>query len=294
MAYAENFYMFSLAGGVAPRYQGSRDYRPFVAPLIAAEFSNGIFLSPMDGLGYKRTFANGMFASAALSYDFGRTDRNRADLPGSDYLKGMGRIPGSVMLSVQVGAHLFGPSTISITLDQPVTNTSHGTSGHVDLTVPVLQSVDNEISIKGSVHAGSGRYTQTFFGVTDAQAAASRFQPYAVKGGFDSAKVSVALDVHVFAALVGAYRRRRDAAARCIGEQSDRAVEEQLLRDLGADVSVLMRLLLIGCPDRRFDDLTSPARSSRCLHGKPLCPTPGRTAWCRRRARRRWASTVCC
>jgi len=97
-----------------------------------------------------------------------------------------------VMVSVQVGAHLFGPSTISITLDQPVTHTSRGTSGHVDLTVPVLQTVDNEISITGSVHAGSGRYTQTFFGVTDAQAAASRFQPYAVKGGFDSAKVSAA------------------------------------------------------------------------------------------------------
>ncbi|MFL9997287.1 Outer membrane scaffolding protein for murein synthesis, MipA/OmpV family [Burkholderia sp. GAS332] len=192
MAYAENFYMFSLAGGVAPRYQGSRDYRPFVAPLIAAEFSNGIFLSPTDGLGYKHTFANGLFASAALSYDFGRTDSNRADLPGSDYLKGMGRIPGSVMASVQVGAHLFGPSTISITLDQPLTHTSRGTSGHVDLTVPVLQTVDNDISITGSVHAGSGRYTQTFFGVTDAQAAASRFQPYALKGGIDSAKVSAA------------------------------------------------------------------------------------------------------
>ncbi|RAS25329.1 MipA/OmpV family protein [Paraburkholderia bryophila] len=191
LTYAENFYTFSLAGGVGPRYQGSRDYRPFVAPLISAEFSNGIFLSPTEGLGYKHDFANGMFASAALSYDFGRTDRNRADLPGSDYLRGMGRIPGSVMMSFTVGAHVFGASTVSVTLDQPVTHTSHGTSGHFDVVVPVLQTADNIINVSGSLHAGSGRYTQTFFGVTDAQSLASGFRPYSVKGGFDSAKVSL-------------------------------------------------------------------------------------------------------
>lgn len=191
LAHAENFYMFSLAAGVAPRYEGSRNYRPLVAPLIGAQFSNGLFLSAKDGAGYKKEFSNGMFVSTALSYDFGRTDSNRADLPGSDYLKGMGRIPGSVMVSLQVGAHVFGESTISVTLDQPITNTSRGLSGHVAMTVPVLKTTMNQIAVTGSVHAGTGRYTQTFFGVSDAQAANSNFKPYSTKAGIDSAKVSL-------------------------------------------------------------------------------------------------------
>ncbi|SDI59173.1 Outer membrane scaffolding protein for murein synthesis, MipA/OmpV family [Paraburkholderia phenazinium] len=191
-ARAENFYMFSLAGGVLPRYEGSRDYHPFVSPVIGAEFSNGLFISPESGAGYKKTFSNGLFVSSALSYDFGRTDSNRADLPGSNYLKGMGRIPGSLIVSVQVGAHLFGNSTVSLTLEPAVTHTSHGLTGHFDVTLPVLQTITNDISITGSLHAGTGRYTQTFFGVTEAQSASSGFAPYSPKGGFDSAKVSIA------------------------------------------------------------------------------------------------------
>lgn len=191
LAHAENFYMFSLATGFAPRYEGSRDYRPVIAPVIAAEFSNGFFLSPMQGAGYKKEFSNGLFVSTALDYDFGRSDSNRADLPGSDFLKGMGRVPGSLMISVQAGAHVFGTSTISVTLDQPLTHTGRGLSGHIAMTVPVLQTPTNQVDITGSVHAGTGRYAQTFFGVTDAQSANSAFQPYSAKGGIDSAKFSL-------------------------------------------------------------------------------------------------------
>lgn len=196
-AHAENTYLFSLAGGVTSRYEGSRDYRPIIGPAFSAQFDNGFFIGMLDGAGYKKTFANGMFVSAALSYDDGRADENRFDRAGSDYLKGMGNIPGSLLISVQAGAHVFGDSTVSVTLDQPVTHTTRGISGHVDLTVPILQTAADQIGVTGSLHAGSGRYTQTFFGVTDAQAASSRFSAYSTKGGFDKATVSTAW-THVF------------------------------------------------------------------------------------------------
>lgn len=63
---------------------------------------------------------------------------------------------------------------------------------HVDLAVPVYSAGRHEVVVTGSVHAASGRYTQTFYGVTDAQAAATRFAPYSTKGGIDSASMSVA------------------------------------------------------------------------------------------------------
>ena len=131
IAHAENFYTFGLGTGVAPRYLGSKDYRGLVAPVFSAEFSNGFFISPFEGAGYKKTFANGIFVSTALDYDFGRSDSNRADLPGSNYLKSMGRIPGSLMMHFQVGATVFGDTTISVTLDQPLTHTTRGVSGHL-------------------------------------------------------------------------------------------------------------------------------------------------------------------
>ncbi|WP_040011345.1 MipA/OmpV family protein [Cupriavidus sp. HMR-1] len=197
VAHAENLYLLSLATGVAPRYEGSRDYRPVVGPVLAAQFGNGFFISSADGAGYRKQFSNGLFVSAALGYAMGRTDENRFNGPGSDYLKGMGNIPGSLLVSVQAGVRLFGSSTFSVTLDQPVTHTTRGISGHVDLTMPIVHAGNDNISVTGTLHAGSGRYTQTFFGVTAAQAARSRFQPYSAKGGFDQATMSVAW-THMF------------------------------------------------------------------------------------------------
>ncbi|KWI61632.1 structural protein MipA [Burkholderia pseudomultivorans] len=191
-AHAENEYTISLDGGFAPRYQGSSQYRGIVAPSFSATFGNGFFIGAPDGAGYRLDLPHGVFVSAAVDYDPGRADENRFDLPGSDHLKGMGRIPGSVLVGVRAGVTLSGGATLSVALDTPVTHTSRGVSGHVDLAVPVFKRAQHEIVVTGSVHAGTGRYTQTFYGVTDAQAAASRFRPYSTGGGIDSASMSVA------------------------------------------------------------------------------------------------------
>ncbi|KVG27265.1 MipA/OmpV family protein [Burkholderia diffusa] len=191
-AHAENQYSLSLGGGFAPRYQGSNQYRGVVAPGFSATFGNGFFIDSSTGAGYRLDLPHGAFVSAAVNYDPGRADTNRVDLPGSDYLKGMGRIPGSVLVGLQAGVTLFDAAELSVTVDTPVTHTSRGVSGHVDLAVPVFKTARHEIIVTGSVHAGTGRYTQTFYGVTDAQSMASRFQPYSTRGGIDSATMSVA------------------------------------------------------------------------------------------------------
>ncbi len=191
-AHAENEYSISLGGGFAPRYQGSNQYRGVVAPSFSAKFGNGFFIGGDDGAGYRLDLPHGAFVSAAVNYDPGRADENRFDLPGSDYLKGMGRIPGSVLVGVRAGVTLFGSAMLSATIETPVTHTSRGVSGHVDLAVPVFKAGRHEIVVTGSVHGGTGRYMQTFYGVTDAQSMASRFRSYSVGGGIDSASMSVA------------------------------------------------------------------------------------------------------
>ncbi|MBN3778063.1 MipA/OmpV family protein [Burkholderia sp. Ac-20345] len=191
-AHAENQYSLSLGGGFAPRYQGSNQYRGVVAPGFSAKFGNGFFIDSTQGAGYRMDLPHGAFVSAAVSYDVGRTDRNRVDMPGSDYLKGMGRIPGSVLVGVRAGVTLFNAAELSVTIDSPVTHTSRGVSGHMDLAVPVFKAAQHEIIVTGTVHAGSGRYTQTFYGVTDAQSMTSWFRPYSTSGGIDSASMAVA------------------------------------------------------------------------------------------------------
>ena len=189
---AENVYTVGLVAGAAPRYEGSNEYRPVIGPLFSADFGNGFFVSPLrGGIGYGHKFSNGMFASVGLDYDVGRTDRKRVDLPGSDYLKGMGRIPGSFMGAFQVGMPIYGDATLSITLDAPLTNRDRGLSGHIDMDVPVYKAGRHLVSISPSLHYGSRRYTQTFFGVTDAQAANSSFRPYSTKAGFDRASLAL-------------------------------------------------------------------------------------------------------
>ncbi|CAM2841493.1 MltA-interacting MipA [Burkholderia gladioli] len=191
-AHADNDYTVSLGAAVAPRYPGSKQYRAVPAPSFAAKFGNGFFIDSSNGAGYRLDLPHGVFVSAAVNYDPGRDDENRVDLPGSDYLKGMGRIPGSVLVGVRAGVTLFGDAELSVALDTPVTHTSHGVSGHLDLAVPLLKTAHHTIMVTSSVHAGTGRYGQTFYGVTDAQAAASRFRPYSVGGGIDSASATVA------------------------------------------------------------------------------------------------------
>ena len=92
-AHAENQYSLSLGGGIAPRYPGSNQSRGVVAPGFSAKFGNGFFIDSTQGAGYRLDLPHGAFVSAAVSYDPGRADENRLDLPGSDYLKGMGRVP---------------------------------------------------------------------------------------------------------------------------------------------------------------------------------------------------------
>ncbi|PXX26198.1 MULTISPECIES: MipA/OmpV family protein [Burkholderia] len=192
VAHAENQYAISLGGGVAPRYQGSNQYRGVVAPSFSAMFGNGFFIGTSGGAGYRLNLPNGAFVSAAVGYDPGRADENRFDLPGSDHLKGMGRVPGSVLVGMRAGVKLLDGGELSVTVDAPVTHTSRGLSGHLDLAVPVFKAGRHEIVVTGSVHAGTGRYMQTFYGVTDAQSMTSGFRPYSTSGGVDSATMSVA------------------------------------------------------------------------------------------------------
>lgn len=189
----EASYSLSLNVGAAPRYQGSKQYTVTGGPGFRADFGNGWFIDPLQGgAGYAIRFLNGMFASAALSYDPGRSDTNRYGRPGSDHLKGMGSVKGSLLGVFTLGTKIMGETTASATLEVPMTNRERGWAGHLDLTAPLASWGSDRITMSPSLHFGSRKYMQTYFGVTAQQSADSGFAPYTASGGLQAASLTVA------------------------------------------------------------------------------------------------------
>ena len=197
--YAEEAsYTVSLNVGTRPRYAGSSQSTLIGGPGVRADFGNGWFIDPLQGgAGYAIRFLNGMFASGALSYDPGRTDHNTFGRPGSDHLKGMGNVKGSLLGVFTVGSKIVGEATASATLEVPLTHRERGWSGHLDLNTPVVSWGTDKITVNPSLHFGSRKYMQTYFGVTAEQSANSGFAEYSTNGGLQAASVTVAW-THVF------------------------------------------------------------------------------------------------
>ena len=191
MALADSVYTAGLGVGIAPRYAGSKQSHALFAPFISAQWDNGFSFDPIQGLAYQKEFGNGLFIGGMLSYDYGRSDRDRAELPGSDHLAGMGRISSSVIGSAQVGTHLWGKSTLSFTLDNPFTHSNNGVAGHLDVVVPLLETEHDQLNLTTSAHGGTGRYMQTWYGVTATQSAASGFKTWSPKSGVDNINVNL-------------------------------------------------------------------------------------------------------
>ncbi|WP_432207794.1 hypothetical protein [Burkholderia pyrrocinia] len=71
-----------------------------MGPSFSAVFSNGFFISSTGGAGYRYTSPRGIFVSASIGYAGGRKDSISFSGEGSDDLKGMGNVPGSVIALV--------------------------------------------------------------------------------------------------------------------------------------------------------------------------------------------------
>lgn len=178
-------------GGIAPRYFGSNSYRHVLAPDFAIASSAGYFASLWDGIGYRFASASGLFGSAALGYDFGRTDHNRTGLPGSDHLRGMGNIDGSARTRLMLGYAPTPRLSFSGTLDMPLAH-GRGMFGRASTQYLVYDAPHDDVSIHAGLIIGSGQYNRTYFGVSAEQSARSGFAQYTLDGGPFAAEAGIA------------------------------------------------------------------------------------------------------
>lgn len=179
-----------VGAGIAyvPEYAGADKNRVVGLPYLERTFDNGAFLSTMRGAGFQTT-VQGVNLSAALTYGGGRKD-HKTTFSGSDALKGMGDIDGSVQAVLGVGYKL-GTVGLSLSTTQNLAHRENGATYTLGASMPLYTSASDQVSLGAQAVYGDNKHAQTYFGVTAAQSAASGYRAYTAKAGFETAGATV-------------------------------------------------------------------------------------------------------
>ncbi|MCH8542510.1 MAG: MipA/OmpV family protein [Alcanivorax sp.] len=172
-----------LGAGVVPRYLGSKDTR--VQPIPALAVYRGIlFADSVRGLGGEYLSESGFYVSSAVSYDFGRTERDSDWRPGSKRLAGLGEIKGSSTVNVLAAQMMTSSLAVNVETEFRVAGQkSRGARYRLGLESTVFDGARGTITLGANVHAADRNYNQTYFGVTQVQSQASRFARFTPKSG---------------------------------------------------------------------------------------------------------------
>ncbi|QXI30901.1 MipA/OmpV family protein [Pseudomonas vanderleydeniana] len=163
-----------LGASYGPRYLGSKNYTSALQPLLRVE--RGIFfLDSEGGLGVQYASNTGFSASASVGYDYGRADGDSDFRYGSDKLKGMDEVSGATVLNLAASQKLTSWLALNAQADLRMAGAKRGDRYRLGLESTLLDASADKITWGLNAHAGSGRFNQTYFGVTAEQSAASRF-----------------------------------------------------------------------------------------------------------------------
>ncbi|MBL5924215.1 MipA/OmpV family protein [Enterobacter asburiae] len=171
--------VLTLGGGVdvAPRYSGSDKTRVSAAQVVDYAMANGFFIGTTRGIGYGNNFGN-LDYSAALSYRVGRKDKDVSSdsiSSGSDELRGMGEIKGSAIVVPGLEYRVTDWLHLQMQAEVPVSERDNGEAVHFGISSPFYTSPKNEVTLALTGSWGSGKYMQTYYGVSAAQSSASGF-----------------------------------------------------------------------------------------------------------------------
>ncbi|MGH7088504.1 MAG: MipA/OmpV family protein [Stellaceae bacterium] len=170
----------SLGGGAAvlPLYPGSDRYRPEPAPVIDIRYRDIAFLSDGDGLGVNLIRGDTYRAGIGVGYDLGRNQHL------SGRLNGLGNIDPAPEPRIFGEIGLL-PVVLTADLRRAIGG-HNGLVGDLGAYVPVVGTKQLIVFMGPSVTFASDHYMQAYFGISTAQAAASRahFPVYTAGGGF--------------------------------------------------------------------------------------------------------------
>ncbi|WP_347905818.1 MipA/OmpV family protein [Pseudomonas purpurea] len=227
--HAEDWH-YSVKGGAAsvPRYSGS-DER-VVTPLLGGEIVSpyGVFLDTSRGLGWQSEWGN-LALSTYVGPSQTRKDR-QSTLGGSDDLKGMGSIKSRAQLGVSA-SYTLGAVVLGATAEHALkkSDDNHDTDSaysRLELSVSTRLYEGDYGSLDGSLNSqfGNADYMRTWYGVSDAQAARSRFRAHDTHGGLVSRGANLTWAVPIndqteFSTVLAVQHLSKEAADSPIVEQ---------------------------------------------------------------------------
>lgn len=187
LAEEESILDLSLGGGVGyePDYEGSDDYEVSPIPYIELSLLGGLASLSPGGLEAALPLNDNFFIGLGLGYDGGRDEDENAALDG------LGDVDGSLVGSIG-GALALDPAVLSLIFTHDLG------SGHEGYTIDLeteygIEVIEDkvEIGLGAGITWASQNYTEAYFGVSTAQAAASGLNQFDVDAGFKSAGVGV-------------------------------------------------------------------------------------------------------
>lgn len=225
----------SIGGGAiyAPIYLGSDNYEADPIPLFDLRYADRFFLSTRDGLGANLAPRGSNWrAGPVLKYRMARDQDDDAALRGMGDVDAAGEAGGYVHYDLR-------PFTLGAELRQ-------GFGGHEgaigDLFVNWSTKLSDSLMLTVGPKAtlASRDFTETYFGVTPAQAARTGYRAYAPDGAFMSYGLGASLRYRVndylsLGGFAGIDRIAGDAADSPLVEQAGSATQARLGLTLGID-----------------------------------------------------------
>ncbi len=175
-----------------PKYEGANEHKIVPLPLLIVSYRDLVFLrGPL--LGVNAFTVRGARPGDKLQigplvrYQFGRDEDDSKDL------RGMGDVDGSV----EAGGFItygIGPWSAGLTLFRDVSNSHDGLTAK--LATGHRMPLGPKVTLRSEISAtwADEAYTETFFGVTAAQAARSGMRQYRAEGGVKDAGLTLDLD----------------------------------------------------------------------------------------------------
>jgi len=171
-----------LGVGFTPRYMGADNYRSLVLPMLGIQ-RGVLFADSTRGIGLQWKSSSGLSASAAVNYDFGRSDKNTSSRYGSNELAGMGTVQGATVADFTLGQELLPWLSVSGEAELRMAGEHRGNRYRLGFEGIAFHSDTNTVALDVDAHAGDGRYNQTYFGVSDEQSRLSRFSTFRADSG---------------------------------------------------------------------------------------------------------------
>ncbi|MDR2153320.1 MAG: MipA/OmpV family protein [Helicobacteraceae bacterium] len=182
-------FRYSIGFGAAnlPYFDASSDSRWRVLPFGDLRYKS-LFLSPIKGAGVDLPIGVGASFSPAISY---RAERDESD---DDALKGLGDASAEATYGASIGfarpAAILGASAFR-------GFSSGATAYRISVAFPFRPNENWTIAPAFSAQFGDRKYNQTYYGISAAQSANSRYDRYNPSGGATDVSVSLAISRRV-------------------------------------------------------------------------------------------------